>query len=122
MIKNPSFLTFIGYILTLRLAHYAENGYAFGIPDVEIEEGPKFLKVLHVERDPVTGLKRAGGSVNAFVAVKDFSNRGLGEVKAGDVFKSASFRAPAKTKRGNIFDEDNGTNCYGAYGPCYLRN
>lgn len=39
----------------------------------------------------------------------------------GDVLKPASWRAPAKHARGNIFDAQGGTKGVGPYGPAYLR-
>lgn len=41
--------------------------------------------------------------------------------KNGDVLMSASWRAPAKTARGNIFNPDNGLDCMGPYGAAYLK-
>lgn len=40
----------------------------------------------------------------------------------GDVLKPASFKAPAKNARGNIFDKFNGMGNMTAYGPEYMRN
>jgi len=39
----------------------------------------------------------------------------------GDVLKAASWKAPAKHARGNLFDESNGLKYIGPYGPAYLR-
>ena len=41
--------------------------------------------------------------------------------KNGDVLKAASWKAPAKHARGNIFDKHNGLGSMGHYGPAYLR-
>jgi len=51
-----------------------------------------------------------GGSVHCFV---DKTN--------GNVLKAASWSAPAKHARGNIFDANNGLGSMGEYGPAYLR-
>lgn len=51
-----------------------------------------------------------GGSVHAFV---DRTN--------GDVLKPASWKAPAKHARGNIFDNNNGLGSMLWTGPAYLR-
>ena len=51
-----------------------------------------------------------GGSAHAFI---DRVN--------GDVLKPATFRAPAKHARGNLFDSQNGLGMMGEYGPAYLR-
>lgn len=39
----------------------------------------------------------------------------------GDVLKPASWRAPAKHARGNLFDPSGGLAKVGPYGPAYLR-
>lgn len=39
----------------------------------------------------------------------------------GDVLLPASWTAPAKHARGNIFDDDNGLGSMTPYGPAYLR-
>lgn len=43
------------------------------------------------------------------------------DIATGDVLKAASWLAPAKHARGNIFDEHNGLSKIGPYGPQYLR-
>ena len=55
--------------------------------------GRKFIKVVNEN------------SVWGFVAKKDGVHKGL-PMKAGDVLKAASWRAPAKHTRGNIFDKN----------------
>ena len=55
--------------------------------------GSKFIKVINEN------------SVWGFVAKKDGVHKGL-PMKAGDVLKAASWRAPAKHTRGNIFDKN----------------
>src|SRR5438105_4247098 len=69
--------------LTASLIQTAErvlSDYRFSI-----EIGSKFIKVVR------------GNSIHCFV-----------DKKTGDVFKAASFRAPAKGARGNIFDRQYG--------------
>ena len=39
----------------------------------------------------------------------------------GDVLKPASWKAPAKHARGNIYDAHGGTKTVGPYGPAYMR-
>jgi len=51
-----------------------------------------------------------GGSVHCFV---DKTN--------GNVLMAASWNAPAKHARGNIFDDNNGLGCMNEYGPAYLK-
>lgn len=63
-----------------------------------VQEGRKFIKVIK------------DNSVYAFI---DKTN--------GDVLMPASWRAPAKHARGNIFNPDNGLDCTGPYGIAYLK-
>jgi len=39
----------------------------------------------------------------------------------GDILKPATWKAPAKHARGNIYDQDNGVRSVTAYGPGYLQ-
>lgn len=68
---------------------------------------PKGRKYKKIVRTDANG---SGRGVHVFV---DTTN--------GNVLKSASWSAPAKHARGNIFKADNGLNCMGAYGAAYLR-
>ena len=61
------------------------------------------------------------GSVHSFVASANSSTKGLGEVKFGDVLKPATYKAPAKHARGNVFDPNNGLGTIEWTGPGYLR-
>jgi hypothetical protein len=67
------------------------------------ERGKKYIKIVS-EDD--TGGRSAWGFVN---------------MGSGDVLKAASWAAPAKHARGNIFDEFNGLARVGPYGPNYLK-
>jgi hypothetical protein len=67
--------------------------------------GRKFVKVVQ------------DNSVWGFIAKKDGEHKGL-PMKKGDVFKAASWRAPAKHVRGSIFDTN--TNWFHWTGPNYL--
>lgn len=68
--------------------------------------GKRYIKVVTERIDP----KFKGQSAWCFI---DKIN--------GDVLKAASWRAPAKHARGNIFDSSNGLANIGPYGPAYLR-
>jgi len=73
-----------------------------------------FLKVLSGRKyhKIVTGRVGTGdSSVYCFV-----------EKETGDIYKSASYKAPAKHVRGNIADHDGGWgSCLNSYGAAYLR-
>lgn len=78
--------------------HFARQGFTFAVPHVEIHSrGRRFFKLVNTESDPETGDKRGQTMVHSFV-----------EIDTGDIFKPATFKAPAKHARGNIWDEDGG--------------
>ena len=74
-------------------------------------EGERYIKISRISdnKDPQTG-RPIVNSVYAFI---DRTN--------GDVLMAASWRAPAKHARGNLFSPDNGLPCVGPYGIAYLR-
>jgi hypothetical protein len=73
------------------------------MPEVLVpEEGKRYVRVMSKSKN--------SNSAWAFV---DKTN--------GDVLKPASWKAPAKHARGNIFDQWNGMKWIGPYGPAYLR-
>lgn len=92
------------------LAHFARNGFTFAVPYVETSErrGPKFVKLWRGETH--TGQEPRLSSIHAFV-----------EIETGDIFKPASTKAPAKHKRGNIY-ENAGRSCLTeAGGVAYMK-
>ena len=72
---------------------------------VSVKPGRKFDKVVH------------GSSVWGFIAKTDGVLKGI-PYFVGDVFKAASWRAPAKHVRGTIFSSE--TNWFSWTGPRYL--
>jgi hypothetical protein len=80
--------------------HYPNN------PKEEIvfKKGKKYIKLI---RQAVDG---SSGSVHAFVSID-----------TGDIFKPASFKAPAKGARGNIYDKQMGLGRMTPYGPEYNK-
>ena len=94
---NTKFETFFAGCEKIYTNYCDRNG--FKIRDsFTFNTGKRYMKVV------------CGGSVHCFV---DRQN--------GDVLKAASWNAPAKHARGNIFDEKNGLGWMGEYGPAYLR-
>ncbi len=67
-------------------------------------EGKRYYKIVQVR------LHSAGQSVFCFI-----------DKNTGDVLKPASWAAPAKHARGNVFDGTSGTGNVGVYGPGYLK-
>jgi hypothetical protein len=70
-----------------------------------IKKGRKFMKLI------------SDNSVWGFVCMYDGEFKGM-PVKKGDLMKAASWSAPAKHARGNIFD---GTATYSFWGPTYIK-
>lgn len=77
--------------------------------DLEAEDRARYIRIAAREYSRSTG-ERITSSAWAFI---DKSN--------GDVLKADSATRPAKGARGNIFDEHNGMQRIGVYGPAYNR-
>lgn len=75
------------------LAHFARMEFTFAVPYIETAErrGAKYVKLWRGETH--TGSEPRIGSIHAFV-----------EIETGDIFMPANTKAPAKHKRGNIYD------------------
>jgi len=82
-------------------AHYAKNLPNLTPPTLIFTAGSKNVKILRQEK--------IGRSVWAFV-----------EIATGNILKPATFNAPAKHARGNIFQPESWVTVT-AYGPAYLR-
>lgn len=80
------------------------DGVVYSWKPLTFKKGSKFMKI------------QSGGSVWGFVSMYDGEFQGI-PIKKGDLMKPASWRAPAKHSRGNIFD---GTAKYKWTGPEYL--
>lgn len=74
--------------------------------DISFKYGRKFIKVLE------------GTRVWGFVAIDSDSHKNI-LYNRGDTFKAASWNAPAKHARGNVFYKD--TSWYEWTGPNYLK-
>lgn len=101
-LETPEFMSFLSSLESFLLAHqekHFNNTFLTNPHELYALNGKRYIKVC---------LK--GSGVYAFI---DKTN--------GDVLKPASWAAPAKTARGNIFNEDNGMGCCGPYGIAYLR-
>lgn len=73
------------------------------------QKGKRYIKIV-ATTDGGKGQK----SVWAFVDAKEGPT-------FGDILKPASWNAPAKHARGNVFDGSWGVNSVGVYGPAYLK-
>lgn len=105
------------------------------VEDPKIQEKLDFLVAwLNVNRDKVAPYElwsvgknmakiasHGGNSVHCFVAVRDFSNKALGAVTTGQIFKPASWKAPAKHARGDLLTVSTWDKTFTDYGVRYLR-
>jgi len=69
------------------------------------------------------GSHRNGGqrSIYCFIRLTNGETKTLGMLTAGDIHKPATFKAPAKHRRGNVHAADFGKSCAGLYGIQYLK-
>lgn len=89
-----------GYIAAVSAsaaADFAKNFSCLKPPKFESELGVRYIKIVKVD---APGASR---SVHSFI-----------ERSSGDILKAASWRAPAKHARGNVFEEDFGMKSSGA--------
>lgn len=83
-----------------------DRGYKW-IVTLTVESGRRFDKIVkQADIDRVDGQR----FVYAFI-----------EKATGDIYKPATWKAPAKHARGNIFADDGGLTCADPYGIRYLR-
>lgn len=96
--NTPQFVSWLAGILKKNADYMAASFPSLPVPAMTVTFGPRYIRVM---RD---------NSAHAFI-----------DRTTGDVLKPASWRAPAKHARGNIFDPSNGMGSMGPYGPAYLR-
>jgi hypothetical protein len=93
---------FVANLQTETIVYYAKNFAILTPPTIEVEEGSKFWKIVKQDSQR---------SVHCFVSKAN-----------GDIYKAATWKAPAKHVRGSIFDANFS---YGKgitlYGGVYLR-
>lgn len=82
-----------------------DGGNGLAIPQLHTTEGGRFITVWRRDT-PAVGK----GSSHAFI-----------DKTTGDILKPATWRAPAKHARGNLFDDRGGLGQMGVYGPAYLK-
>lgn len=94
---------------------FKRNGYWMDPPRHMAEyTSAKWCRIV---RTDANGSSR---SATAFICLQDGETRTLGRLKAGDVHMAASWSAPARHARSNVFAADLSKGS-GAYGPNYLR-
>ena len=88
--------------------NYTDNSYQPKLSVTSIgKKNAKIIIELYPDKDNPIDRQ---ASVWAFV-----------DVASGNILKPASFRAPAKGARGNIYNENCDLHLISAYGPAYLR-
>jgi len=100
---TPQFVSWLAGAQKIITDYWAARGYTHSpAPKLTANFGTRYVRIMRAD----TG----SSSAHAFI---DRTN--------GDVLKPATYKAPAKHARGNIFDSQNGLGSMGEYGPAYLR-
>lgn len=102
-LRNAQALIDLGNARTFKDARAKTGDPTFGADRLTIERGPRYIRVV---KSDVSGASRS-----AYVFI-DAAN--------GDIFKTASWKGPAKHARGNIFDA-NPLDAITQYGGRYMR-
>jgi len=87
-------------------------------PVIKFRIGKRFVIVTRHNWE--NGILQESGSAHAFIDITGGKIGGKTHLP-GDVLMPATWRAPAKHARGNLFDVEGGTGCMGPYGPAYLK-
>jgi hypothetical protein len=97
--------------------HYKEQGFSHSSPPIHNADymSAKWCRIWAYEMRNGT-LTRSRS--HAFVCLQDGETKFLGKVKAGDIHKCATWKAPSKHARGNVLTRD--FTKMGPYGPAYL--
>lgn len=96
--------------------HYDHNPGSFAI----VEDGKRYVKVKLLERMWRDQRDHSKGEVNRDDLQRTQIHSFIDKL-TGDVLKPATWRAPTKNARGNIFDDSNGLARVNHYGPEYLK-
>lgn len=96
--ESPEFKAFYEGLVERITGYFKKEYPTLAPPKYSFKKGKKFVKII---RDT---------SVYAFIQIDN-----------GDVLRPASWNAPAKHARGNIYADDHGLGCCGPYGVAYLR-
>jgi len=98
---------FTSRIQELISEHFKERFPNLTPSTISVKFGRKYAKII---RESSTGARgTTQKSVYGFV-----------DAHTGDIYKAATWRAPAKHVRGSIFDADGGMHACGPYGIKYL--
>lgn len=93
------------FVVKEKVATYYAEKFPTLIPDtIDYKAGRRYIKIIK---------NRGGSGGRSVYCFVDKTN--------GDILKAASWKAPAKHARGNIFDEDWGASSVNEHGANYLR-
>jgi len=94
---------FIAGVKEMIEADYEKNNFPVELrEEIDAEIGRKYMKVI----------KKGPGSCYVYAFIDKVT---------GDIYKPASWKAPAKHARGNVFAADHGLSCAGVYTIAYMR-
>jgi hypothetical protein len=100
--------------------HWEDAKYTHALPPVlKAFRGSRFIRIERCDRG-LDGIVTVRGSAHAFIDITGGMIGGVNHAR-GSVLKPASWKAPAKHARGNIFDNSNGLSNIGWCGPRYLK-
>lgn len=94
--------------------HYQRMNFTLPPPKHRVKKSEKWAKVITLDHNG------KDGSVFAFICLQDGETRTLGKLKKGDIHKPASWNAPAKHARGNLF-HPKFAESFTSFGPHYLK-
>jgi hypothetical protein len=100
---------FVEKLQTLYNDMFAKQYPNLSPPTIEVTWGKKYAKVVQTNDG-------GGHSVLAFIAVADGRTKGLGGFCQGDIFKPATWSAPARNVRGSVLSDGNGMEAVNASG------
>jgi hypothetical protein len=100
---KTAFATWLAGAQDIINRYMASQFPTLGVPQLSARHGKRYIAIVRID-----GLNSS--CVDAFI-----------DTTTGDVLKAASYRAPAKHARGNIFDEKHGLGMMGPHGPASLK-
>src|ERR1700675_4550764 len=95
-VTTPEFQSWYAKVVAMQTEYMTKTFPSLQIPKMEIKDGGRYIRIFK------------DSSAHVFI---DKTN--------GDVLKPATWAAPAKHARGNLFDASNGMGWMGPYGPAY---
>ncbi len=112
--NSPQILAFIDAANAAYARYWSDNKITYAqCPKIVATDRQKFIYLqVHEERGGVY----TPGTVYAFIVKEAHTTRTLGELKEGDILKAATWKAPAKHARGNVFSPTNGAEAISAGG------